>query len=181
MPKLNWNDINESNEGSYERIEPNGYVCVITAMEDVPDKQYIRLGYDIAEGEHQGFYSDDFYADKPWAHSVAMSYKETAYGMLKSRLNRIQESNAGFDPFQAFDADNWGAFIGKQFGALLGEEEYEKNGEIKTSIKLRSFKSVADIKSGNFEIPKLKKLKGSKNAPKQEQVSAYNDDDVPFL
>ena len=181
MPKLNWKDIDESTDGNYERIEPNGYVCVITAMENVPEKQYVRLGYDIAEGEHQGFYSDDYYADKPWSHSVAMSYKETACGMLKARLTRIQESNAGFDPFAAFDADNWQAFIGKQFGGLIGEEEYQANdGSIKTSLKLRTFKSVADIKSGNFEIPKIKKLKGASNAT-QTQAQPYSDDDVPFL
>ena len=54
MKNIDWQNVEEVKE--YVRVAPGGYVCVITAVEDVPDKEYLRIEYDIAEGENKGYY-----------------------------------------------------------------------------------------------------------------------------
>lgn len=165
MPKMNWNEINSSDDGAFRRLAPGGYVCKILDAEDVKNREYVRLTFDIAEGPEAGFYSDDFGKSHPGTHQLILSYKPTAAGMLKGRLEKIQASNPGFDPFAAFDADQWGLFAGKLFGAVFGEEEYEVRsgehaGEIRTSCRIQSTLTVADVRDGKYTVPELKKLNG---------------------
>lgn len=124
MRSVNWGSVEASSEGGFARIEPGAYAGVITSVEDVPSKEYVRVLFDIADGPHKGYYSDGFYADKPWAHSVIMSYKDSALGMLKGRLETIQACNPGFDPFAAWDAGRLDMFAGRKVGLVFREEEY---------------------------------------------------------
>ena len=52
MPKIDLSNIQEST-GSFKRLEPGTYVCKIVDAQlfDDPDKQYIRIEWDIAVGE----------------------------------------------------------------------------------------------------------------------------------
>ena len=134
MRSVNFNEVEATAEGStYQQLPAGAYVCSIIAMEDFADKKYVRMMVDIIQGEHANYFSDKFYADKPWSHSIVLSYKDKALGMLKGRLQTIAGCNPGFDPEAAWNAGNLNMFVGKAVGVVFRAEEYldKKTGEFK--------------------------------------------------
>jgi hypothetical protein len=178
MPKQNWEEI-ETSGGSYAAMTPGGYIAKIMSAEDVPEKQYVKVLYDIAEGDFAGHYSADFWADRDNAHCIYMSYKsEAALSFTKRRLEAISFSNGCFDAFAAFDADNWSAFVNKRFGLVMGDEEYiAKDKSVKISLRAVGVVTVDDIVSMNYHVPPLKCLQPSTAAPAFVEVL---DEDIPF-
>ena len=41
--------------GSFERPAADGYVCIIRHVEDHPDKEFLHIEFDIAEGKFKGY------------------------------------------------------------------------------------------------------------------------------
>lgn len=124
MRSINWNSVEERTEGAFDQLEAGAYACTIQSVEDVPAKEYVRVLVDVADGARRGFFSDAFYADKPWAHNLILSYKDSALGMLKGRLKVIEACNPGFDPFAAWDAGRLDMFCGRKVGVVFRAEEY---------------------------------------------------------
>lgn len=158
MRNVNWSSVSASSEGGFARIEPGAYVGVITSVEDVADREYVRVLFDIAEGPLKGYYSDTFYADKPYAHNLIMSYKDSALGMLKGRLETIQACNPGFDPFAAWDAGRLEMFSGRKVGLVMREEEYwdKKTEEFKLgSARCYRFCKLDEVPTIPAPKPKL--------------------------
>lgn len=120
MPKLNtlWNSIQEST-GTFSDIEPGGYTLVITKVEPVERQQYARFYWDVAEGENKGAY-----AQSQWPPSDVVSWKDSVLGILKHKMHVLADSNPGFQPTVEFDNDNWQAFVGKKFGAVVRKRLY---------------------------------------------------------
>ena len=131
MRPLNFTNIKESAEGDFPRLEPGAYACAITEVEDFPTKEYLRVLVDIVQGERANYFSDDFYRDKPFAHSIIFSYRESAMPMLKGRLHVISDCNPGFDAEAALNAGKEQMLVGKAVGVVFREEEYfnKKTGE----------------------------------------------------
>ena len=131
MRPLNFTNIKESAEGDFPKLEPGAYACAITEVTDFPDKEYLRVLVDIVQGERANYFADDFYRDKPFAHSIIFSYKEAAMPMLKGRLHCITDCNPGFDAEAALMAGNEQMLVGKAVGVVFREEEYfnKKTGE----------------------------------------------------
>lgn len=124
MRPINLNNIAEKAEGEFARIKPGAYPCAITEVEDFPDKEYVRILVDVIAGEYKDYFNSDFYADKPFAHSIIMSYKDSALGMLKGRLHVITDCNPGFDAEAALGAGKEQMLVGKAVGVVFREEEY---------------------------------------------------------
>lgn len=120
MPRLSeaWNKIQEST-GTFSDIEPGGYVLVITKVEPIDRQQYARFYWDVAEGPSKGAY-----AQSQWPPSDIVSWKDTAYGMLKHKMHVLADSNPNFQPTVAFDNDDWQQFVGKRFGAVVRKRLY---------------------------------------------------------
>ena len=60
------------------------------------------------------------------------------------------------------DAQQAPSLNGLIFGAVIGEEEYiNKDGKIKVRQYIADTLPAADVRAGKFEVPALKKLKGS--------------------
>lgn len=175
MPKnFNMDEYNNATPPTgddYQRIPAGGYVCAIQAVRvtgrdgygreiDYPeDKMYVKLIWDIIEGDFAGKYSDEFWADedKDYGHCFYLSWKNM--NAFKGAIQAIEESNPGFDAMAAFSADNWALFTGKKIGLVIGEEEYRANdGSIKRRYKFPRAKSVQDIRDGKFRVPALKQL-----------------------
>lgn len=204
MPKIDNKAYQEAtvSNGEYSRMGAGGYIVRVQAVRTrgidqrigsvdyINDKQYVKLIYDIAEGEHAGRFSDEYFADesKDYAHCFYLSWKNL--GAFKGAIQALDESNnPGFDAKAAFDADQWGLFIGKMFGIVVGEEEYIGNdGGVKTRLTLPRIKSVQDIRDGKYRVPALKKLDGAaaqsstnySGGGQSEQVPADLYDDIPF-
>ncbi len=182
MRHVNWGNVSASSDGDFERLEPGPYVAKVVTMTDKPEKEYVELVYDIAEGPRAGFYSDDWGLQHPYAHHVFLSYKDKALGMLKGRLEAIQSSNPGFDPFAAWDAGRLDMFANRLLGVNLQEEEYEtKDGDVRTRLNACQVVPAQDVRDGKVKARPIKKLDG-KATTAQATASAATEEpiQVPF-
>jgi len=161
MRSFNWNSIESSTDGGFTPLPAGQYVARLVEMKDNEAKEYVEAIYDIAEGEHANYYSDDWGKSHPYAHHFFMSYKETALGMLKGRLEAIAASNPGFDPFAAWDAGRLDIFVGRLVGINLQEEEYERNdGETGTRLNVCQVVNAQDVRDGKVKARPKKELRG---------------------
>ena len=203
MPKINMQEYEaaEAMSGERARMGAGGYVVIIQAVRTegtdgmgrridyVNAKEYVKLIYDVAEGDFAGKFSDEYWSgtDKDYGHQIFMSWKNM--GALKNTINCLDESNPGFDAMAAFEADKWELFIGKKLGIVVGEEEYRANdGTIKTRLGFPRIKSVQDIHDGKFRVPALKKLEedndgyfAAPSTPTTGQAASVYDEDIPFM
>lgn len=195
MRPINLNNVVEKADGEFNRLKPGAYPCAIMSVEDVPDKEYLRVLVDIVAGEYKDYFSDDFYADKPFAHSIIMSYKESAQGMLKGRLHVISDCNPGFDAEAAINAGKEQMLVGKAVGVVFREEEYynRKTGDFELGSarpdRLCRLTELEDERNANPK-PKMLSEKRKREAMERAGVrvgggavvraSDVYDDDIPF-
>jgi hypothetical protein len=177
----------QASSGEFARPTAGGYICKIIDVEDVPldpntnKGDYLKIEYDIADGEFKGYYKEQF--DKfggNWFASFIRSYKDKALGMFKHFTNCVVESNAGYE----WDWNEKG-LIGKVVGLVLGEEEYlNNNNEVKTKLVVSQIKTVEEIKSGDFKVPAPKKVSVDISAPELNGFTSVDfngsDEGLPF-
>ena len=170
----------QASSGEFARPTADGYICKIIDVEDVPINEqgkgdYLRINYDIADGELKGYYQEQFNRwGGNWNASFIRSYKEKALGMFKHFTNCIEASNVGYE----WDWNEKG-LIGKVVGLVLGEEEYQNSmGEIKTKLVVSQIKTIEEIKNGDFKVPAPKKLAIENSATSFSPLEA--EDDLPF-
>ena len=179
MRKFNWDSITSSSEGEFKSLPAGPYVVRVVDAVDKTDKKYVEIVFDIAEGEHAGYYSDDWGKNHPFAHHFFMSYKESALGMLKGRLEAFASSNPGFDPFAAWDAGRLDMFHGRIIGINLQEEEYEtSDNDIRTRLNVCQVVDVQRVRDGKVKTREPKKLSG-KTAPTTKPTEVYTGE-IPF-
>ena len=166
----NFDKIQES--GSFEKLPVGGYIIKILAVDDVPEKEYLKIFFDINDGEKKGFFQkafkEDTRAEKKWpnAGSFIRSYKEKALPLFKGFTNAIENSNKGYK--WNFDEKS---LVNKIVGVVIGEEQYlNQKGQVRTRTYVSAVRSVDTIKKAEFTVPELKKLDATKvgNAAKQE-------------
>lgn len=177
MKPIDLSNVQESGGG--ERLPAGGYICRIGFAEDLPDKEYILVQYDIAEGQYANYYGDrqKAHPEWSWGGTLYKSYKPKALPMFKRFCSCVTKSNPGYLFDGNTNADEK-TLVGKLIGLVLGEEEYLGNdGTIRTRLRCVSEKSVEDIRNGKFKVPEKKCL------PPEEtftSVSTPVDDDLPF-
>lgn len=159
-----------------------GYILKITYAMDVPNKEYLRVEVDIAEGEFKDYYFQLLTRANFWGLTTYKSYKKKNMGWFKQFIQMLEKENDGF----VWDWDET-KLVGLQFGGILRLEEYMGNdGNVKASLKLFKTCSVADIKSGNFTVPPIKKLAQTTHSAGVVDKSASSEsfeelnDNVPF-
>ena len=176
MKVMNWTSVEESTP--FEKLPAGAYVITITDVEDVEDREYVNIVFDIKEGEYAGFYSDDFARKNPWAHRFVRSYKQTAEGMFKAFLTRLEESNRGFSVAAWQRACDPRAFIGLEVGIVLQTEAYTNDkGEDKERLSCVGVYASQDIRNGDYKMPP------AKDSRKHESGTAAHSapyDDLPF-
>jgi hypothetical protein len=173
----------QASSGEFARPTAGGYICKIVDVEDIPldpntnKGDYLRIEYDIADGDFKDYYKEQF--DRwggNWNASFIRSYKEKAHGMLKHFTNCIEASNAGYE----WDWNEKG-LIGKFIGLVLGEEEYKNgNGDIRTKLVVTQIKTVEEIKNGDFKVPVPKKLTSQPSTNDFIPLAPADDSDLPF-
>lgn len=165
MKKIdNYENIKENT--GFKKLPVGGYIVKILDAKDVPEKEYLKISFDIAKGDEKGFfaeaYKEDTREDKKWpnAGSFVRSYKEKALPMLKGFTNAIEASNKGYK----WDWNEQG-LKGKLVGVVIGEEEYiNQKGAVRTRTYVNAVRSVETIEKGEFKIPELKKVDATKVA-----------------
>lgn len=148
MKTLNLENVKET----FDSPDAGGYVCIITGVEDVPEKEYLRVSYDIAEGEYKGFYSQRK-KDMGWDCPVTIrSYKEKALGFFKGFVTSVEKSNNGFK----WDGKTESQFVKKGVGLVLRKEKYlNSKNEEKVRLVVDSIHSVDAIRNGDFKVPEM--------------------------
>lgn len=172
--------------GDFEKITPGAYICKITNVrEEVsPDTWRLVLAFDIAEGEHAGFYGrqhDKFGGRWGGVYRQNVERKDGRCSpFFKGMITTIEESNPGY----LFDFNNERGLIGKLFGGIFGEEEYMANdGEVKTACKCLQMRSVKAIRDGNYKIPEKKTYQPAAAAAPASSLAGFSDitmEDCPF-
>lgn len=161
MRSVNWNNITASSDGGFTPLPAGPYVARLVELNDNESREYVEAVFDIAEGEHANYYSDDWGKSHPYAHHFFMSYKDSALGMLKGRLDAIAKSNPGFDPEAAWNAGRLDMFVGRLVGINLQEEVYERNdGEAGTRLNVCQVVNAQDVRDGKVKPRAKKELRG---------------------
>lgn len=171
------------------KLPAGGYVAIILDIEDVEAKEYLKITYDIHEGEYKGYHKKQ---EERWGNAFntfIVSYSEKSVNSLKRFIEAVEDSNKGFH----WDWDNPRTAIKRGVGIVLQEEEYVNNsGEVKTRLSnFITAYTCNEIRQGKYSKPTLRKLKGNQNqtqapATKQsnfiEQATTIdiNDDDIQF-
>ena len=173
MKNIDWGKVPDPVD--LPRLKPGGYVCKITLVTDEPKKEYLKVEYDIAEGEFKGHWNELYKAKSFWGGTFIRSYKETALSMFKGFLTAVKESNPGF----IFNNEEK-RLEGQLIGLVLGEEEYRKNnGTDGTRLYVAAVRSVDKIRKGDFTIPP-KKLLANGTSDGWSPVDDAEADEVPF-
>jgi hypothetical protein len=190
MPKMNWSAIEEST-GGFADIEPGAYTLVVTKVEPHERQQYVRLCWDVAEGERKGAYAQSQYPP-----SDVLSWKDAALGMLKHKLHVLADHNPGFQSSVAFDNDDWQAFVGKRFGAVVRRRLYtagpnsKSPGADRHQMEIAAYLSPDDLAANKFNRNLLEdrdqRDPQAKAAAEQRQMldagasAEIADEDIPF-
>lgn len=180
MKAVNLANVQEA--GDFTILTAGAYICKVTNVEDVAEKEYLRVSYDIAEGEFAGYYGDmrANHPDWTWVGSYIKSYKEKALPMFKRFCSAISKSNGSFIfDGGAINSDEK-TLIGKRFGVVLREEEYYNNsGEKKT--RLTVYKEFPVDQIASQKVPELKKLKEDPaELPAGFMTMSGGTDEIPF-
>lgn len=151
MKQFDFGNVTPRSDGGFQRLEPGVYVCKIVQCTDHPDKEYLDVVYDIAEGPRAGYYSDDWGKEHPYAHRAIFSYRDNQVGRLTHRLNCITASNPGFDAQAAWNGGNPSMFVGRLVGFVLREVEQVYNGKLQVRLEADSTHTVQDVRDGKVK------------------------------
>jgi hypothetical protein len=177
----NWTEVSAA--GTSSMIPAGGYVAKILSVEDVESKEYLRFTYDIAEGEHKGFFETD---DRPYTHQFIRSYKDTAAGFMKQFLDCVDDSNDRFN-LSTWDNDPNG-LMNMLIGVLIQREDYtNQNGEDRARMNVVEFTSAENIRNNRYVLPEPEDNRADKGdeqsskptSPEEARDAVYGAD-VPF-
>lgn len=174
--------------GELPKLEPGGYVIRIMNVKAEETQWGMRLAFqfDIAEGEHKGFFkklyeaTPDNWEGKKWKGSYRIYIPENkgdearykkSVGFFKNQVEAFEKSNSGLKINASGDWDEQ-IFKGKFVGALFNEKEWELNGKTGFATQCKRLVPVDDIRQGNFSIPKPDKLKSSRASASTDTFSS---------
>lgn len=173
----NWDSIVGST--SFKRLTSNGYICKILKVEDHPEKEYLKIYFDIFKGDDKGYfkkqYDGDMRKEKKWpnAGTFIRSYKDSAESMFKGFINAIERSNKGYQ--WNFDEKT---LVNKVVGLIIADEQYQnQKGQVRVRNYVAAVRSVETIEKGEYEIPALKELTTTKTttAPANDPIPDFGD------
>ena len=181
MKKINdFEKVEEAQD--FPKIQPGPQIVKIVAVEDMVDKEYLKIDVDIAHGDLKGEFSrrKEQFKNDEWPNMGVLrrSYKPQALPFFKRFIVAVEKSNDGFK----FDFDEQ-KLVGKFFVANFGIEEYDNGEEIKESIKIQEARSIQSYKEGKIQPPKEKRLDKKiheKYESSQTELPSIDDEDLPF-
>ena len=183
MKHIDMTNVKESSD--FTTLPAGAYICIIRNVEDFEDREYLKVTYDIAEGEFKGYYDDirNSHPDWSWSGAYVKSYKEKALPMFKRFCSAVSKSNGNF----VFDGGKVNAdertLIGKKLGIVLGEEEYWSNsGDKRTRLYVSKefpVDKLADQKVPNKKLVKDEPARGDINA--FVNFPEISEEEVPFF
>ena len=179
-PIDNFENVTPNYGGDGRKEVPGGYIVRITYVEDVKEKEYLRVEWDYTDGELAGTHKDCYDSFGFWPAPLFRSYKTKAAGMFKAFIEAVERSNEGF----VWDWNERG-LVGKWVGIVTREEEYTSNsGELKTRIIVDRVLPVVDIMNGNYTVLPTKRKEASNRSNAVVDMTAgateIPDSEIPF-
>lgn len=183
MKAVDLTNVEEARD--YPKLPAGAYLCTISNAVDFPEKEYLKVSYDIAEGEFKGHFSQirAEHPDWEWSGAYVKSYKPKALPMFKRFCSSVSKSNGSF----VFDGGTVNqdekTLKGKKIGLVLREEEYWGNdGEKKVRLSVHKEFPIDQI--ATQKVPPIKKLKDD-DATAQDDDGFTNvpegiDEEIPF-
>ena len=172
MRHVDWNNIPDSSQ--FSNPAPGGYIAQIVNVEDVEDKEYLRIEWDFVEAPYKGYCFDKKSNYGYWPIVLIRSYKEKALPFFKGFKTAVEKSNRNY----VFNDQDVRGLRGKYFGVVLGEEEYiKRDGSIGTRLYVAENRSTDAIKSNDYSTPELKKLENRASA---QFAALDNNNDLPW-
>lgn len=166
----------------FEKLVPGGYIATIMNAEEYGNN-CLKISYDIADGQFKGYFANQY--DRwggTWRGTQYQAVEARNGDVLASFSNFIycvEDSNRGY-------VWNWDerTLKGLRVGIVLREEEWINNdGEVRTSLKVSDWKTVSDIKDGNFTVRAPKKAEAKQNKKSHtSRTSTFDisDNDIQF-
>ena len=170
--------------GEFAQLPAGLYVCeILGAKEEEFNKQRrFVMQFDIAEGEHKGFYQKQYDSDK--VTNQGAKYRGVYYQFMenyglpyfKGLMTSVERSNQGYH-FPWGTKGNEKTLIGKKFGAVMGREEFlTDSGDKRMATKIVQIRSVDGLKDA--KIPEDKLLE---DRPQPETSKYGPEDDDGFM
>lgn len=177
----------------YETIERGPHIMIIKKIEDATSKSgkpMIKVFLDTDKADKQpGFFEkrwkEDSRDNKTWGciKYIMCDGSEFANKALKTFNEAVQASNGNFP----IDWDNYNKqFAGKKVCGVFRIEQYlsDADGEVKSPVKLYSFRTLQAMKEGKIKDPKDKLLDNSNASTGSnafdDDITPVDDVDLPF-
>ena len=170
-----WNANKAAKPGEFSNLPAGGYVCKIVDAEFTTSKagnDMLNLNVDIAEGDYTNYFQNFADRFKNWNNNAVyrqliLDSSKNVSSFFKGLLEIIEDSNSNFTAYANGGVDNK-ALVGKLIGFVFADEEYQKqNGDIATRAVVRTPKTVAEIRDGDFTVPRSKKWIRQKSSRKR--------------
>lgn len=173
--------------GEFETLPAGGYKCIIRKVvceKTQAGKEYLKIGFDIAEGQYKDFYQRKFAndtRDNPKWSGVWTVFTEgynhgTTNPKFKGLITSIEASNTNFK----FDFDEQ-KLVNKKVGLVFREEDFiGTDGQLHTAVK--PFFAVSYDKAEDAKIPNKKEISDEQYDKLFDTNSntTTEDDDLPF-
>lgn len=175
-----------------ERLPRGAYILKIMNVEEVTNSygESLVFSFDIAEGEHKGFYQQEynnqFQEDKKWK-GIYRLFEPRDDGSekdawTKSRFKSVMEAFEASNPGYHFDWDEK-KLIGKTIGGLFINKEWEGDNGTGWFTSCEKFIDVTSIRNEKYTMPADKPLKKNTDFVKQDFAQMADDDedaDLPW-
>lgn len=179
------------------------YICAIKQVSETQTsngRPQIAILFDVAEGEHKGFYQTQFDASKrmngdkaKWKGVHKQIMDGTSLPFFKGLMTSIEKSNQGYQ-FPWGKEGNEKTLVGKKFGAVMGREQFSTDdGRKAFATKIFQIRSIDGLKDAT--VPENKLLEESADKPQPQASTSYGpadsdgfmqvpdgiDEELPFM
>jgi len=182
-----YKDTDPVEQMGFSYPEPGPQIMICTHVDEKPTKDgdpMVTFSLDIAEGQFKGCF-EKF----PLKKFQPCTGKNTGY--FKGVLKAFHDSNPNHPPFIQSNQFDPFRCVGLKIGANLRLEEYEKNREIKSSLKIGFLCGIQRVLDGEIKPMDTVKIKPQNNnfaggAPmgnnnySEADPPPNQDDDLPF-
>ena len=186
--------------GEFSQLPAGLYVCEILGarMENYNGNDRFVMQFDIAEGEHKGFYQERYRTEKltnqhakyKGVHRQFVSGNSLPF--FKGMMTSIEKSTPGYF-FPWGRENNEKTLAGKKFGAVMGRRQFlDQNNEPKFVTEIFQIRSLDGLKDA--KIPEDRLLEGQETgksaSPAKDPALANDgfmnipdgaDEELPFM
>lgn len=169
--------------GEFMQLPAGLYVCEILGVKQEEYNGHDRfvMQFDIADGEHKGFYQKQYNVEKATNQNakykgVHRQYMDSnSLPFFKGLMTSVERSNQGFH-FPWGTQGNEKTLVGKKFGAVMGREEFlTADGEKRMATKIVQIRSIDGLKDAKVPEDKLLDDAPAASAPAPQQGAASED------